>query len=51
MPWPARTRSATAICSAGVARLAEAAYWPPPVTRQDQIAPLVLAALGDIGAS
>jgi hypothetical protein len=24
---------------------------PPPVTRQDQIAPLVLAALGDIGAS
>jgi hypothetical protein len=30
MPWPARTRWATAICWAGVARLADEAYRPPP---------------------
>ena len=30
MPWPASTRSATAICSDSLARFAEGAYCPPP---------------------
>ncbi len=30
MPWPARTRWATAICWAAVARFADEAYRPPP---------------------
>ena len=30
MPWPASTRSATAIWSAAEAWLADDAYWPPP---------------------
>src|SRR5215469_4870731 len=34
MPWDASTRLATAICCAGVARLADEAYWPPPLASQ-----------------
>ena len=34
MPWLARTFWATAICWAGVARLAEEAYRPPPLASQ-----------------
>ena len=34
MPWPATTRWATAICWAGVARLADEAYRPPPLASQ-----------------
>src|ERR1700755_524339 len=34
MPWLARTFGATAICGAGVARLAEEAYRPPPLASQ-----------------